>query len=371
MVDIQAAIAQRAGVGRYVKALVEHLAPLAGEDELDLFYFDFMRRGMPFPVPAAKQSACRVFPGRIVQAAWKKVAWPPFDWFSGWADVFHFPNFVRPPLQRGKSVVTIHDLAFMRHPDTIEPRNYAYLTSQIKQTVNRADRIIAVSEFTAREIEELLKVPRERIAVIYEGLTENVQKPDTAAIAAMRDQLGLARPYLLTVGTLEPRKNIPFLVNVFETLGDFDGDLVLAGMRGWKYEPILDWIQNSPRAAQIKRLDYVPESLLPALYSGAELFVFPSLYEGFGFPPLEAMGCGTPVVSATTGSLPEVLGDGCLYVDDFNEQSWADAIHDLLMDNSQRLSLSERGKAQAARFTWHECATKTWEVYRSLGGRRA
>ncbi len=370
VVDIQAAIAQRAGVGRYTKALVEHLAPLAGEDELRLFYFDFTRRGTPFPVPGASERVSRLCPGRVIQAVWKKASGLPFNWFAGRADVYHFPNFIRPPLSRGRSAVTIHDLAFIRHPDTVETRNLAYLSSQIVQTVNRADRIIAVSDFTARELVELLHVPPERIVTIYEGLTENVTRPDTAAVAAMRDQLGLDRPYLLMVGTIEPRKNIPFLVNVFEALGDFDGDLVLAGMRGWKCEPILRWIQNSSRAAQIKRLDYVPETLLPALYSAAELFVFPSLYEGFGFPPLEAMACGTPVVSATTGSLPEVLGEGSVFVDGFDEQAWADAVHRVLTDSTLRASLRERGMTRARQFTWNACAEKTWEVYRELGGRR-
>lgn len=366
-VDIQAAIAQRAGVGRYTKALVEHLGPLAGSDELRLFYFDFMRRGTPFAVPGAVETASRWCPGRFVQQAWKKFDWPPFDWFAGRADVYHFPNFIRPPLSRGKSVVTIHDLAFMRLPQTIETRNLAFLSSQIRQTVERADAIIAVSEFTAREIVELLGVPPERIVTIYQGLTENVRRPDSAAIAAMRDQLGLARPYLLTVGTLEPRKNIPFLVDVFETLGDFDGELVLAGMTGWKYEPILEWIRKSPRATQIRHLSYVPEPLLPALYAGAELFAFPSLYEGFGFPPLEAMACGTPVVASAAASLPEVLGDAAVCVNDFNEQTWADVIHKTLTDSALRSRLRERGLAQAQKYTWAESARRTWEVYRNLG----
>ena len=127
--DIQAAIAQRAGVGRYTKSLVEHLGPFAGSDELRLFYFDFQRKGVPFPVPGASQHAVRWCPGQFVQKAWKTLNWPPYNWFAGAADVYHFPNFIRPPLKRGKSVVTIHDIAFIRYPQTLEPRNLAYLTA--------------------------------------------------------------------------------------------------------------------------------------------------------------------------------------------------------------------------------------------------
>ena len=126
-IDIQSAIAQRAGVGRYTKRLVEELAALrAPADELALFYFDFQRRGVPFPVPGATQRAVRWLPGRYVQKAWKTIAWPPFDLFAGPAEVFHFPNFIRPPLRRGRSVVTIHDLAFMRLPETIEARKIIF-----------------------------------------------------------------------------------------------------------------------------------------------------------------------------------------------------------------------------------------------------
>ncbi len=364
--DIQAAIAQRAGVGRYAKHLAEHLAPLAGDDELSLFYFDFKHNGIPFAAPGATQCAVRWIPGRIVQAAWKRLGVPPFDRFAGAADVYHFPNFIRPPLSRGKSVVTIHDLAFLRHPETIEEKNYGYLTRCIERTVERADALIAVSEFTAREIHDLLGVPRERIATIHEGLEESWRAPDAETVRAVRRRLGLDRPYLLTVGTLEPRKNIPFLVEVFERLDSFDGDLVLAGMKGWKVEPILERIRASKRARNIRRLDYVAEADLPALYAGAELFVFASLYEGFGFTPLEAMACGTPTVAARAGSLPEVLGDAALMPEAFDPDAWAAAIDSLLGDESARASQSARGLERARAFRWPPAAAQTWALYRRL-----
>mgnify|MGYP003587075673 CR=1 FL=1 len=364
-VDIQAAVAQRAGVGRYTKALVEHLGPLAGNDELSLFYFDFKGRGDPFPAPNATRKALRWCPGMLVQQAWKRLGWPPFDWFAGRADVYHFPNFIIPPLARGKAVVTIHDLAFKRFPETTEQRNLDYLTSQIGKTVARADAIIAVSNFGAREIQELLGVSASRVVAIPSGMARGWAAPPAHSVAATRRELGIDRPYLLTVGTLEPRKNIAFLVEVFEGM-KFDGDLVIAGGLGWKYEPILERIRRSPRAPRIRHLRYVEEQRLAALYAGAELFVFPSLYEGFGFTPLEAMACGVPVLAAAAGSLPEVLGEAAELAAGYDAADWAARADRLLTDTTRRAELKERGFRQARGFSWDETARKTWQVYRGL-----
>ena len=365
-VDIQSAVAQRAGVGRYTQQLVQHLAASRGGDELSLFYFDFQRRGLSFTAPGATPRAVRWLPGRYVQRAWRAVRWPPYDLFAGPHDVFHFPNFIRPPLSEGKSVVTIHDLAFLRLPDTIERGNYRYLTSQIQRTIDEADRLIAVSEFTARELRELLAVPADRVVAIPSGVIPPAQLPDPTEVQAARRMLKLWRPYLLSVGTLEPRKNYDFLVRVFEALDRYDGDLVIAGMRGWKYEPLLRRMQESPKAARIRYLEYVDESLLPGLYAGADLFVFPSLYEGFGFTPLEAMGYGTPVLSSTGGSLPEVLGDAAEIVPGWEPEAWREALHRLLADPARRDALRGAGFQQIRRFRWAETAARTWDVYRSI-----
>lgn len=302
-VDIQPAVAQRAGVGRFTKCLVEHLAADMGDDDLSLFYFDFKRNGLAFDVGAATTKATQWVPGRYVQQAWRRLNWPPFDWFAGPADAYHFTNFIRPPLKRGKSVVTIYDVSFLRHPDAAEPKNLAYLRSRIRETAEKADAILTISEFSANEIHELLNVSRDRIHVTYPGLNHQVQQPDDSVIASAHKQLDLNRPYVLFVGTMEPRKNIPFLVDLFDAAEWFDGDLVLVGMKGWKVEPILQHIGQANRRARIRYLEYVDDALLPSLYAGAELFVFPSLYEGFGFPPLEAMIYGVPVLSSSGGAL--------------------------------------------------------------------
>lgn len=362
-VDVQAAVTQRAGVGRYTKALVEHLGPAAGDDSLRLFYFDFKGNGEPLKAANSTVLATR-FPGRLAQLAWKTISWPPYDIFAGKADVYHFPNFIIPPLSQGASVVTIHDASFLRLPGMAEERNLSFLRARIRDTVRRADAIIAVSQFSADEIVSLLGAPRERVHVIYEGISPRFAPLDPAASAAALLDLKLEKPFILTVGTLEPRKNTRFLIEVFERMKSFDGQLAIVGMPGWKCQPILDRMASSSRAGDIRYLRYVSDEQLRALYTRTELFVFPSLYEGFGFPPLEAMACGAPVLSAATGSLPEVLGDAATLVGGFDAGQWAELASSHLGDRSA----TEKGRGRAAMYTWQKAAQETWSVYRKAAG---
>ena len=365
-IDIQAAVDQRAGVGRYTRALVEGLAAFKGDDEVSLFCFDFTRRGDRFLVPGTRRNAVRWFPGRVAQALWKTVGCPPFNWFSGRADVYHFPNFIIPPLSSGKTVVTIHDVSFIRHAAFTEAGNLSYLKSRMADTVRRADAIITDSAFSAGEIMGLLQAPADRVIPIPLGLSEHITRPSAEAITRFRAENRLERPYLLMVGTLEPRKNHAFLIRLFERLTDFDGDLVIAGMRGWHDAAILEQMRRSPRAAAIRYVEYVPDSDLPALYAGAELFLFPSFYEGFGFPPLEAMRCGVPVISSTGGSLAEVLGAGARLIATYDLDAWIAEIRQILGSATARKTLIDSGGRQAAHFSWAETARQTWAVYRKV-----
>ena len=365
--DIQAALGQRAGVGRYVRELLAHLGPLAGADELAAFFFDFKRAGLESPPAGVELRACRWLPGRVAQAAWKRIHFPPVDWFAGGADLYHFPNFIRPPLSRGKkSVVTIHDVSFLRLPETTEERNLAWLSAEIQRTADRADAILTDSRFSAREIVELLHVPEEKVFPVRLGLPPLAPPPEPGAAERMRRELGLEKPYLLAVGTIEPRKNIPFLVKIYEALDGFDGDLVVAGGLGWKTETSLRAMAESPRAAGIRRLHGLDDARLAALYDGAAAFVFPTLYEGFGFTPLEAMGRGVPVVAARNSSLPEVLGEAAAWVDGYDAHEWAAVVRGVLEDSGRSADLRAAGAEQARKFTWEDTARQTWEVYRRL-----
>lgn len=363
-IDIQAAVAQGAGIGRYVRLLAEHLNKSAEADSLIFFYFDFMRRGLSSPL--ANTRAVRWWPGRIAQSCWKRLGWPPFDWFAGKADLYHFPNFIIPPLGNGKCVVSIHDASFLRYPEFTEKRNLAYLRAAIENTVRRADAIITISHFSALELASFFPEAREKIQVIYPGIVEHMTLPALQVGDKIRQAKGLRRPYVLTVGTLEPRKNIEFLMQVFENMKEFQGELVVVGRRGWKYASIIDRLRSSPRAAEVRLLDDVDDGELSAIYAGAQLFLFPSFYEGFGFPPLEALACGVPVISSMGGSLKEVLGEGALLIEEYKAARWAQDAMFLMNDRHARQSLIDKGRRQVSQYSWTETAKKTIALYRSL-----
>ncbi len=365
-IDIQSAVTQKAGVGRYTRELIEHLAGMVAPDRLAPVYFDFKHEAEAIGIPGAETRAIRWIPGRVAQLAWNTLRFPPYNWLAGRADLYHFPNFIIPPLGRGKAVVTIHDLAFMRYPQFAETRNVHYLNRHIRRTTARADAIITVSHFSAREVCTYLNVSPERVFPIHHGIDPRFRRPDPQAMRATLAGIGLDRPYLLTVGTVEPRKNIPHLVRVFEALTDFDGDLVIAGGMGWKTQPILDCIRQSPRAASIKCLGFTNDDTLPALYTGAEMFLLSSFYEGFGFPPVEAMACGTPVVSSTGGSLQEVLGDAAVLLSHYDIDGWTEAIRRVRHDAEHRRDLIGKGYSKAASYTWEKTARRTLEVFRQV-----
>ncbi len=371
-IDFQSAVTQMAGVGRYTRRLVEHLGPLAaaeGGSSVCLFYSDFRRTAKPPRIPGTRIRPCRVLPGRWLNAAWRLLPYPDFSVLAGPADVYHFPNFTIPPLRRGRSVMTIHDLSFLRFPQYAEQRNLQHLNATIPHSFRRADAVITISHFSASEIADTLAVDPARIHVTHLGVDSGFQPADQAAVAAMRATLGLERPYLLTVGTLEPRKNHTFLADILERLDtDYDGLLAIAGAPGWRTESILERLRRSPRATDIRILSHVPEPLLPALYSGADAFLFPSFYEGFGFPPLEALACGTPVISSEGGALPEILDTPAVVrPGSLDADLWAAAVSDLLQENrTQQTCRRDSGRQHAARYRWTDTARRTWDVYRSV-----
>ena len=367
--DYQPAVAQRAGIGRYTRQLARHLMPFFGpEDRLRLFYLDFFRRAEGPDVPGAEVHPWRLLPGALVQQLWKRAGLPAFDALAGAADLYHFTNFIIPPLRRGKAVVSVHDMSFSRLPGCAETRNQAYLASRMAATLRRADAILTISHFSAGEIAALHPGTQGRIHVTYPGVDETFRRPPDDAIETFRRRRGLERPYLLSVGTIEPRKNFPLLVEAFDALDRDDLDLVIAGRPGWHCEPILASFRQARRARQIRHLDDVTDTELPALYAGARLFALASRYEGFGFPPLEAMACGTPVVAAPAGAVAEVAGDAACLVAADEPEAWRAALAGLLEDPGRCAELVDRGRERVGRFRWPETARQTWRVYRHVLG---
>jgi glycosyltransferase involved in cell wall biosynthesis len=365
-IDIQSAIAQRAGVGRYTKVLVENLISSGHAEDLKLFYFDFKKAGCPFSADNLELKPITYVPGRIVQKAWTTINCPPFDFFAGKADVYHFPNFIIPPIanKKAKKIVSIHDTSFIRFPEFTEEKNLKYITKKIRETVAKADKIITISHFSAKEIMTLLDVPEEKIGVTHLGISESFKPEDKQeAFLKVKEQTEISAPYILTVGTVEPRKNLILAIEMFEKMKTFEGNLVIAGMLGWKYETILERIEASPKKNKIVYLNYVPDGLLSFLYSAASLYIIPSHYEGFGFPPVEAMACGTPVLSSKGGSLPEVLGDAAEYAEFNAPDQWAEKADQIIDNSSLQKELIDKGIIQASKYRWTKTAEETWQIY--------
>ncbi len=226
--------------------------------------------------------------------------------------------------------------------------------------------MITDSEVSARDIRELLCVEAGRVHAVHLGVSPSIKRAPDEAVERVRRQFSLSRPYLLSVSTLEPRKNLTFMIDVFNRLDDFDGELVLAGMPGWKCEPIFAAMRSARRASRIRYIQYVGDAELPALYTGATAFLCTSHYEGFGLPPVEAMACGTPVVSSGGGALAEVLGDAATVIPAFDPNSWLTAIRKVIGDQALRARLIEAGNRRAAGYSWEETARRTWAVYRGL-----
>lgn len=285
------------------------------------------------------------------------------------ADVLHSPDFIPPAGGARALVITVHDLNFLREPERLTAESRHYYNDQIHWAVHRADRIIAVSHTTRAELTEYTGVPPDRIHVIPEAADPAFRPLPPDQVTAALARLGLTPGYVLFVGTLEPRKNIPGLLHAYRRLLDeyrLDPPLVLAGRRGWLYDEITQVEQALGLSGRVCHLDAVADGDLPVLYNGAALHVLPSFYEGFGLPALEAMACGTPTVVSNRGALPEVVGDAGLQTNPEDPDELAAALARGLSDAQLRAELRARGLERAATFSWESTARQTLAIYRLL-----
>jgi glycosyltransferase involved in cell wall biosynthesis len=354
------------GVVRYTDELVRALAPRLKGD-LSVFLtraadgldgVDIRRVRAPFPTP-----------NEYARGLWEQTV-VPIEVARLRFDVYHSPNYILPVALRCPAVVTVHDIAFL---DRTLHRltSHLYLSVLTRWALNVARRIICVSAHTGDLLAERFPSTRERIRVISEGVDERFTPQPDALVKAFRERFGLDRAYVLFVGTQEPRKNLDRLIKAYELAVERTGSehlLAIAGVRGWKDEAVQRALHVSPARDRIRLLGYVPDELLPAAYAGADAFVYPSLLEGFGLPPLEAMACGAPVLTSNTSSLPEVVGDAALTVDPLNAEEIAIALQRLMCDRELRLSLAASGRMRSELFRWDRVAEQTMAVYAEAAG---
>lgn len=285
-------------------------------------------------------------------------------------DLLFIPAHVLPLLHPARSVVTVHDLGFRYFPQAHRLLDRWYLEWSTWYHARAAGHVIADSEATKRDLIQAYGIPPRRITVVYPGPDESLRRvEDPGAIARVRDHYGISGDYILYLGTLHPRKNLVRLVEAFALVRKrsgpraVDSRLVLAGRKGWLYEPLFRRVAALGLEDDVVFTGYLPQAHVAPLLSGARIFAFPSLYEGFGFPVLEAMACGTPVICADSSSLPEVVGDAALLVDPDDVEAWAEALCRLLTDVELRQSLIQRGYHRLHRFSWARAAQQIVEVF--------
>jgi glycosyltransferase involved in cell wall biosynthesis len=372
-IDYTAGIRQGAGVGRFVRNLVGALVRLDRDNRYSLVY-PRGERGAPAPeLPVAPNVEGRplYLTERALNLVWYKLGLPlPIEMFGARGDLFYFPDFALPPVRHGRTVITVHDLSFLLVPDCAEAKLRAHLERVVPSSVRAADFVTADSENTRNELTALLDVAPNRVSVVYGGVEGRFQPiDDELVLAATRQKFGLNFPFVLYVGTIEPRKNLVRLLRAFTLLKrdhEIAQRLVLAGGLGWLYQDVLHEFEELAASDSVIFLGRVPDADLPALYSLCDLFVFPSLYEGFGLPPLEAMACGRAVICSNTSSLPEVVGDAGVLISPFDVDALAGAMLGLLRDPDRRAELGQRGVERARRFTWERSARQLLAIYRKL-----
>lgn len=354
------------GVVRYTFELVQALEPRLGSaltvfltrapDGLDGLGVSVMRA--PFPTP-----------NEYARALWEQSV-VPLQVARLRPDVYHSPNYILPLALNRPSVVTIHDLAYLDR-SIHRLRSHLYISRLGALAVRKATRVICVSAYTRDQLLRIYPAAEAKVRVVGEGIDERFHPAGPDEVEAVRRRHGLERPYLLFVGTVEPRKNLARLIQAFGHAVRRSGlphELVLAGGRGWKDAAIYDAWGASAVKDRIRFLGYVADGDLPPLYSGAEVLCYPSLEEGFGLPPLEAMACGTPVLTSDRSALPEVTGEAALLVDPLDEEAIACGLERLGTSGGLRSDLARRGLERAARFRWDRVATETLAVYTEAAG---
>ncbi len=311
---------------------------------------------------------CRWFHDVLYRMIWYYLPIPYSIFFKKKADVTVFFNYAVPPGVYGKKVVFVHDMAYRAFPKTVRRKTKCFLELVLEKSCKRADRIVTISEFSKQEIIRYLNVPEEKISVIPLGVDRHRFHTGypAARIKKVKQKYGLEGEYLLYVGTIEPRKNLKRLIEAYAQLPLYVPKLVLVGKKGWLYQEIFQTVERLGLKKRVVFLGYAADQEIPLIMAGAKCFLFPSLYEGFGLPPLEAMACGVPVVTANCSALPEVAGDAAVLVEPDKTESIRQGILAVLEKEELRKQMIERGIQQAKKFSWKKTADSLVEICQRL-----
>lgn len=360
------------GVKTYIDGLAAALA--RGRVEELVLFANYLRPWRA-ALPALQADATRIrtsrvrLPRRMVEGIWRRVGMPPIEWFAGRVDIFHATHFVLPPARRARLILSIHDIAYLRDRDHFyEKELNDYLHHVVlPDSVARADRVIASSESTRRDLMEILGLAPEKVTAVHLG-TWPVERPAAGEIDAVYRHFGIQRPAVIyPVGTITARKNLVRALEAFRMVLDHGHDLrlVLTGIGGLPQAEART-VETLGLASRIRQVCFQDRRDLIGLVAGAEAAIYPSLYEGFGFPALEALACGAPLVASNVSSIPEVVGEAGVLVDPRDAGAIASAIVRILDDPDLRRELAARGPARAREFSWERCADATVRVYEEV-----
>lgn len=356
-IDIQTTLGQPTGFGFYVSNLVENLKQVDAKNE--------------YLLARPKSEVDFSTPQRFI---WDQFKLPKIAAGAS-CDLLHQPCFSAPLCFRGPVVVTIHDIISILFPQNIPFASRMFYSKWMPFSYSKASQIISISESTKNDIIRVLKIPEDKITVIHNGYDIRLKtRASSDELSKVRKKYNLPEEYLLHVGTLEPRKNLSFLIDVFsEVIKDKKNSnlsLVITGKKGWYYEGLFQKVEKLGLQDRVVFTGYIDERDKKAIYQAAKIFTFPSIYEGFGLPPLEAMACGVPVVSSNTSSMPEVIGDAGILISPKNKSAWVEAISRLNNDSGLRGEMKKKNLSQIQKFDWVKTAQRTVEVYeKAVGGR--
>ena len=369
-IDYTPAIRQQAGIGRIIRGQIQALLNRNLPYDLRLFVVGSITQAEQKSAPAHLYNT--PISERNMVRLWHRLnsPLPRVEWFTGGPlDLFHATDFVLAPTGAKRSVLTVHDLAFHFFPDAAMPSLHHYLNVVVPRSVHRADHIIADSANTARDLEAVWSVSPAKLSVAQGAVDHSHFRPvtDLAQIADVRARYGAGdAPYILAVSRIEPRKNFARLIEAFHRARQearLPHRLIIGGRKGWLYDQIFEKVTELGLEDAVHFCGFVAESDLPALYSGADFVAYPSLYEGFGLPIVEALACCTPVLTGDNSCLPEAAGPGAVYVNALDLDSIAHGIIRLATDRLLRQQLATNGLAHAAQFTWERSADQLLDAY--------
>lgn len=369
-IDYTPAIRQQAGIGRIIRGQVSALLAADTNYELRLFVVGHVTNADRALAPQRLHTT--PINERNMTRLWHRLnsPMPRVEWFTGGPlDLYHGTDFVLAPNGAHRSVLTVHDLAFLFYPDAAMPSLHRYLNVVVPRSVKRADHIIADSANTARDLEQQWMVPSEKLSVVQGGVDHSHFQPitDEATLLQVKTKYGAGHgPYILAVSRIEPRKNFVRLIEAFSRARqdtELPHRLVIGGRKGWLYDKVFAKVKELHLEEVVHFCGFVDDSDLPALYSGAEFVAYPSLYEGFGLPILEALACGKPVLTGDNSCLPEAAGPGAIYVNSSDIDSIAQGIVRMASDPELRGRLASAGRAHADAFTWERSARQLIAAY--------